>query len=204
MIAATIQCVYACALLLVAEVRAIPRLRVVAKIVASFDFVAVGILAHDGSAYSTWIVTGLVCGAVGDVCLLGAGRRWFTSGLVAFLFGHLAYVVAVAQVVTPGDWIGLGAILPIAVAAVAFAQLRRHLGGMSIPVLVYVGVITTMVIAARASGNPRLAVGAVLFFLSDLAVARQRFVGRSLTNKLIGLPAYYAGQLLIAWSIASA
>jgi uncharacterized membrane protein YhhN len=142
-----------------------------------------------------------VCGAIGDVFLLGAGRRWFTSGLVAFLFGHLAYIVAAAQVVAPGDWIGVRAILPIVVAAVAFLQLRRHLGGMTIPVLVYVCVITTMVIAARASGNPRLAIGAVLFFLSDLAVARQRFVGRSLTNKMIGLPAYYAGQLLIAWSM---
>jgi len=200
-IAATIQCVYACALLLVAEVRGIVRLRIVAKTVASFDFVAVGILAQDGSPYARWILVGLVLGALGDICFLGAGRRWFTIGLVAFLLGHLAYVVAIAQIVAPGEWLGLHAVLPIAVAAFALFRLRPHLGGMTIPVIAYVVVITTMVIAALASGRPRLATGALLFFASDLAVARQRFVGRSLANKLLGLPAYYAGQLLIAWSI---
>jgi uncharacterized membrane protein YhhN len=202
MIAATIQCVYACALLLFAELRGLVRLRIVAKTIASFDFVAVGLIAQDGSPYARWIVIGLVLGALGDVCLLGAGRRWFTIGLVAFLLGHLAYVVAIAQIVPPGDWLGLPALLPIAGAMFVLVRLRPRLGSMTIPVIAYIAVITTMVIAALASGRPRLATGAVLFFASDLAVARQRFVGRSLANKLVGLPAYYAGQLLIAWSIA--
>ena len=48
-----------------------------------------------------------------------------------------------------------------------------------------------------------LAAGACLFFASDLAVARDRFVARDFTNKLWGLPAYYIGQLLIAWAIAA-
>jgi uncharacterized membrane protein YhhN len=202
MIAATIQCVYACALLLFAEVRGLVRLRIVTKTVASFDFVAVGLIAHDGSAYAQWIVVGLVLGAVGDVCFLGAGRRWFTIGLVAFLFGHLAYVVAIAQIVAPGHWLTWQAALPIAAAVLVLLRLRPHLGRMTIPVIAYIVVITTMVTAALASGRPRLATGAVLFFVSDLAVARQRFVGASLVNKLLGLPTYYAGQLLIAWSIA--
>jgi uncharacterized membrane protein YhhN len=45
-------------------------------------------------------------------------------------------------------------------------------------------------------------IGACAFFASDLAVARERFVVHSVANKLWGLPAYYAGQLLLAWSIA--
>ncbi|HEV7557212.1 MAG TPA: lysoplasmalogenase family protein, partial [Kofleriaceae bacterium] len=128
MIAATIQCVYACALLLFAEVRGLVRLRIVAKTVASFDFVAVGLIAQDGSSYAQWIIVGLVLGAVGDVCFLGAGRRWFTIGLVAFLLGHLAYVVAIAQIVPPGEWLGLSALLPIAGAVFALVRLRPHLG----------------------------------------------------------------------------
>jgi hypothetical protein len=43
--------------------------------------------------------------------------------------------------------------------------------------------------------------GATLFFASDLAVARERFLARDFTNKLYGLPAYYLGQLLIAYAI---
>jgi uncharacterized membrane protein YhhN len=45
-------------------------------------------------------------------------------------------------------------------------------------------------------------IGAVLFAASDLTVARERFVHRSAWNRVVGLPMYYAGQLLIAWSIA--
>jgi hypothetical protein len=38
--------------------------------------------------------------------------------------------------------------------------------------------------------------------IADLAVARDRFVAPSFASKLCGLPAYYAGQLLLAWSIS--
>ena len=43
--------------------------------------------------------------------------------------------------------------------------------------------------------------GAVLFFVSDLAVARDRFIARTFANKAWGLPLYFSGQLLIAWSL---
>ena len=43
--------------------------------------------------------------------------------------------------------------------------------------------------------------GARLFFVSDLTVARDRFVARASANKAWGLPAYFSGQLLIAWSL---
>jgi uncharacterized membrane protein YhhN len=58
--------------------------------------------------------------------------------------------------------------------------------------------------ATRAEVAPvKLAVGAALFFASDLAVARNRFVAKAFVNRAWGLPAYYAGQLLIAWSIVA-
>jgi hypothetical protein len=53
-----------------------------------------------------------------------------------------------------------------------------------------------------AQNRLRLLLGASLFFVSDLSVARDRFVAREFANKLYGLPAYYAGQLLIAWTLA--
>ena len=40
-----------------------------------------------------------------------------------------------------------------------------------------------------------------LFFVSDLSVARNRFVAREFSNLVWGLPAYFGGQLLIAWSL---
>ena len=36
---------------------------------------------------------------------------------------------------------------------------------------------------------------------TDLFVARERFVVKSFTNKLVGLPLYYGGQFLLAFSV---
>ena len=44
-------------------------------------------------------------------------------------------------------------------------------------------------------------VGAIVFAASDVAVARDRFVARSFVNRAWGLPAYYAAQLVLAWSV---
>jgi len=47
------------------------------------------------------------------------------------------------------------------------------------------------------------ATGAILFYLSDLAVARHRFVHESFVNRVIGLPTYYLGQFLLALTIGA-
>lgn len=43
--------------------------------------------------------------------------------------------------------------------------------------------------------------GALLFYLSDIFVARDRFLKTSFLNRLVGLPIYYAGQFLLAFSV---
>ena len=81
-----------------------------------------------------------------------------------------------------------------------------HLSGFyRLPVSAYIGVIAIMASMACASayrtGVWALAVGAVGFAASDVAVAREQFVTKSIVNKLWGLPLYYAAQLLLAWSV---
>jgi len=44
-------------------------------------------------------------------------------------------------------------------------------------------------------------VGAVLFCISDIFVARQQFLVHSPYNSLIGLPIYYIAQNFIAYSM---
>ena len=46
----------------------------------------------------------------------------------------------------------------------------------------------------------RIPLGAALFIVSDVAVARQTFVQAAFANRLWGLPLYYGGQLLLAWA----
>ena len=51
------------------------------------------------------------------------------------------------------------------------------------------------------AGNPWILVGAVLFYLSDLAVARERFVVRSFWNGAWGSPMYFVGQVVLALTV---
>jgi hypothetical protein len=75
-------------------------------------------------------------------------------------------------------------------------------------VLAYLLTIASMVvltIGAAAVGTPLLLpIGAILFAISDLAVARERFVVQAFSNKVWGLPFYYGAQVLIALSIEAA
>ena len=225
-------CLLACGVLVIAEWHWMPRVRVGSKLVASLAFFAVGMLANGGGTFGAWILGGLALGVVGDIALLGTSNRAFLVGLGAFLLGHLAYIVAVATRLDPREWLSAAswlAAVPAAIALTAVVRLWPRLGSMRVPVVAYAVIITTMVIGALAlwhapddalpapqarlmttvvpgyhsRAHEILVAGACLFFASDLSVARDKFVGASLANKLWGLPAYYAGQLLIAWSLAS-
>lgn len=194
--------------LLVCEARDARRAAFYWKALASAGFVALAVVLGGwrGSAFARWVLVGLVLAAGGDVALAISGQRAFFIGLVLFLLGHVAYVVACAERVPPSAWLAGGAALPVIASGAAFAWLFRHLGNMRVPVGAYVVTITTMVIAAMSvhrAGGERASLllgGAVLFYLSDLSVARDRFVARSFVNRAWGLPAYYAGQVLMAWA----
>ncbi len=230
--AATIVCAAACAVLVGAEYRHARLARAIAKPIASLAFIAVGYLAIEGTvdrlavfairvppelaSFSRHVLIGLVLGAVGDVALLGKSQRAFLGGLTAFLLGHLAYVIACIHLVGPGETLGLAgayAVAPVVVGLGALVWLWPRLGSMRVPVIAYVATIIAMVVAAIAVGRcdalparnrELLVAGAALFFASDLAVARDKFVGAAFVNRAWGLPCYYAGQLLIAWSLSFA
>ena len=217
---ATFACVALVALLLACHRAGARRGVIVCKTAASTAFLAVaaGHLAAGGDpgAYAALIVVGLIFGAGGDVALLGRGRRAFLLGLGLFLAGHIAYVMACASLVSPDGWLSPAAAVPVAAALAALAYLGPHVGSMRAPVALYVAAITTMVIGALAvalaapvdgldtAGAYLLAAGAGSFFISDLAVARNQFVAPGFVNRAWGLPAYYGGQLFIAWSLAFA
>lgn len=172
-------------------------------------FVLAALLRAPATAYDAWIITGLLLCALGDVALISRDRSWFLAGLIAFLLGHVAYVAAflargTASLPDPA----LAAVIAVTGLAV-FLYLRPHVGAMLVPVVAYMLVISVMLAAAWAvaraepaeSGRP-LALAALLFYLSDITVARDRFVtGPRFANRLVGLPLYYSAQFLFAFSI---
>jgi uncharacterized membrane protein YhhN len=176
---------------------------VVSKTTASVAFVVLGALQwQSGHTVATWLVVGLGLCAIGDVLLIW--DRTFEAGLVAFLLGHVAYVGAFHAAIPMAGWTRW-ILAPVAVtSAVALAWLWPHLGRRRRSVSAYVIVITLMVwgaLAVRPALGWMIAAGAVLFYLSDLTVARDRFVETDFVNRAIGLPMYYAAQILIALSV---
>jgi uncharacterized membrane protein YhhN len=198
----------AVACLLIAERRGAPLGVWVAKPVASTGFVALALARgalDDG--YGRWVLGALALGWLGDVLLIPKGaRRSFAAGLASFLLGHLAFVGAFWVRGTHALWLAGGALCAAALALPVLRWLGPHVPArLRSAVRAYVAVISAMLAAAAgafgATGDAQLLAGAIGFFASDLAVARQRFVAPSFANKLWGLPLYYAAQLLLAGTV---
>jgi uncharacterized membrane protein YhhN len=161
--------------------------------------------------YFNLILAGLILCMAGDLFLIFfASKRLFLAGLVSFLVGHILYAVAFFSLAGTGRgrWIVIAPLLAVSLAV--FLWLRPRLGKMLVPVLAYVAVITAMMIGATAladtetvrfPGRALAFSGALLFYLSDIFVARQRFVTHNFFNRAVGLPLYFAGQFMIAFSI---
>jgi uncharacterized membrane protein YhhN len=189
----------ALAMLLWAEVRDRPVARGLAKATCSVCFVAVALSGSVHGRYAALVVAGLVLSVAGDVLLLSRAHRAFLAGLVSFLLAHVAYAAAFAPVSSRPTLL-----LPLVVATLAgiLMWLWPHLGAMRLPVLAYCAVIGAMVWLALGVPDPLVRWGAGLFFVSDLFVARGRFVRPGKVNQLVGWPLYYAGQFLLALSLA--
>ncbi len=176
------------------------------KPLAAATFIAAG--AQAGLANSSTgavMLLGLVLAAGGDVLLIPKSKLAFLGGLGSFLLGHVAYAVSFAMRGVDATVTLLCLGLLALVAVVVMRWLWPHVEGpMRGPVLAYVAVITTMVAlavgAAWHGSSWWLVVGATAFYLSDLSVARDRFVKEEFLNRAWGLPLYFGAQLLLATS----
>jgi uncharacterized membrane protein YhhN len=182
--------------------------KIVAKTGAAWGFVmyALTLGAWEAGAVGRWIVLGLVLSMVGDVALLSRDKRAFLGGLVAFLLAHVAYVIAFLNLGVSWLAVGLTAVPLAWFATKVWQWLQDHVGTLGPAVMAYIAVITTMVAASVGSlvdGPSWLRLGlvlaATLFFLSDLCVARDRFVEPGPENRYVGLPLYFGAQLLFAY-----
>ena len=180
----------------------------VAKPLASTGFVALALAAGaTETPYGLAVLVALVLCWLGDVFLIPKGATaLFLVGLVSFLLGHVGFAVAFTLCGPDLLWMAAAALLVLPPALVVLRWLRPNLPAkMRLPVVAYVVVISLMVVtaagAAAATGRGAIALGATCFYLSDLHVARDRFVSRSFWNKSWGLPLYYAAQLILASTV---
>jgi uncharacterized membrane protein YhhN len=199
------------ALLIRAEILGIKSQIYVLKPASTLLVIAVALLSLGdptrNMTYSVGILVGLALCFGGDLALMFQDRRKpFMLGLVLFLLGHIAYTVAFSMLGRTSGWVLLTTLL-LLVAGLGFYRLiAANLGSMRIPIVLYFLVISLMVIQATSLlASPVISDvqaamiigGAILFYISDVMLAANRFWHPWKYNRT-SLAFYYGGQLLIA------
>ena len=159
-----------------------------------------------------WFGLGMLLSLTGDVLLLWIDR-FFLFGLIAFLLAHIAYLVSFNIPASPiSMW---GFLLAIIVGLAGARIIRRILSAMlekgqsrtRIPVAIYSAVISLMLLSAMlkltdpgwgAGAALLVALGAFLFFLSDIVLAWNKFVSPIQNGRMINIGLYHLGQILLA------
>jgi len=181
------------------------------KSILSLLFVITALLQpHSVLAYYHYLLVGLIFCLIGDVCLALPQGKAFRAGLIAFLVGHIFYIFSFSSLTQIYHRISAGVFIIFGLSALIFLWLRPHLKSMLIPVLLYILVITIMASGAWAvfwkssfpiSVRSLILAGSLCFYFSDIFVARDKFIKEEYTNRLLGLPLYYAGQFSLAFSV---
>lgn len=174
------------------------------KPLASAAFVAAAVAAGPpSSAFGRSVLAALVLSWLGDVLLIPKSMVTFRLGLASFLVAHLAFAGAflVRGVSLPAT--AIAALVASLVAWPVARWLLPHVDAkMRVPVIAYMAAISIMVALAVGTTvfapRPSILAAALMFYCSDLSVARDRFVAPGFVNRAWGLPLYYAAQLLFA------
>ena len=166
-------------------------------VTASTGFLALGLLAKPWrTASDRWMLGGLMFCWLGDFF----GPSNFALGAGLFLLAHVLFVIAfIMSGLNRRNtlWATLLTLPSLGILAWLLPQVEES---MRVLVIAYTLVITVMVITA--AGTRRLVFfGAVIFYVSDIFVARWRFVDHDPVNALICYPLYYTACLILAYSL---
>lgn len=181
------------------------------KPISTLTVIAVALLSFleptRNLTFGVGVLIGLVFSFGGDVALMfQENRKAFMAGLVLFLLAHVAYTAVFTALGRFSAWDALSAAVLLAAGVVFYRLIRPNLGTMRVPVILYMLVISlmvnravsTLVSPAFGSGQAAMvAIGAVLFYVSDVILAAARF-WRPFRYHRVSLAFYYCGQLLIA------
>ena len=187
---------------IIGEIMDLYWLRMAAKPIPVL-LMALYLLLLPGKGRFQWLVIiGLVLGMTGDI-LLEYSPETFLPGLIAFLLGHIFYILAFTlDCHRPGLGYAVFAYL-YGIALYGFLEIG-DLGDMALPILLYILVISTMVWRAatryhapgvNVSSAKAGLLGAILFLASDSLLAILLFIYNIPYAGILVIIAYWLGQL---------
>lgn len=164
------------------------------------------------SGATLWFGLGILFSLLGDVLLMISLDRLFLSGLLAFLLAHVFYVIGFNSPIPSISawslilailigWGGARVIRRILTSVAASGNIR-----MRLPIIVYSVVISLMLLSAmiklndlswNAGAAVLVALGAFLFYLSDVILAWNKFVAPIQHGRIYNIAAYHLGQIAL-------
>jgi uncharacterized membrane protein YhhN len=197
-------CLVAAASYIVASWAEKPFAAALSKTVASTSFIVLALSKEASeSVYGRFVLVALILCWCGDIFLLSRQNKFLLSGIVAFFFAHVAFVSGFLQLSLDFTYFLIALVCTSAAGSLILRWLWKYLeGSYKGAIAVYILVMVIMAsLAIAATEVPLIGVAAILFAISDVSVARDRFVSRDIVNKAWGLPLYYTAQLLFAASV---
>ncbi len=178
------------------------------KPLASTGFVLAGLQAGAVETTTGRLLLAALCLSwLGDVLLIPRGsKKIFLAGVFFFLGAHIAYgagfvlrgVQPLAAVLGTLPFLGMG----VWVHRRAKKGVPEMLQKAVIAYIVVISIMVGLATGAVAAGTPPLAlVAAIVFAISDISVAIDRFISPGFVNRLWGLPLYYIAQLLFVTAL---
>ncbi len=174
---------------------------------------AVASSAHFGT--KKILITALTFSWIGDVILLFAdkGEIYFILGLVAFLVSHVFYIVlfskqTISKTIKNKISFGAGIGLIVIYFLMMISTLAPKLGSLTIPVVIYAVVISTMLFYALKGSfqwntipYQSVLIGAIFFISSDSILAFNKFDQPIPYASFLIMITYLAAQFCIVWGI---
>ncbi len=190
------------------------------KALASLFFIALGVtgaisLAPNIDSAVIVILLGFVLGLVGDIVLdlkvvyRESSDIYLNAGMISFTIGHVVYLIAVIMLISFKATTLLACVaitIPISILILLASQkMNVQFGKFIVHSITYLLLLTfmsvyTIAIAISDTRFILMAVGMVLFLLSDLVLSPMYFAGKQ-DDKLmcvINHTLYYAAQICIA------
>lgn len=161
---------------------------------------------------TVYIVFALFFSWIGDVLLLfQAQSEWFfLAGLISFLLAHLFYIyffyaLILTNKISKNFW----TVLPVLIMyAIFMSLLTQNMTTMKWPVRVYGAIISIMLMLAlhlprlpNKRAGFRILTGAILFYISDLVLAVNKFYISFEKAGLIVMLTYGLAQLFIVGGV---
>lgn len=149
----------------------------------------------------TWIVAALALGLVGDVAIMLAAPRdtdrAFFVGLVAFLLGHVAYVIGFVRVGVHPLPLVAGLLVAAGIGGLLLPPVGRQVHGRVLATTAYSLAVGAMAGFAAGTELILVAAGGILFVVSDGVLARERFAKPLPRSPLLVAVSYHLAQFLV-------